>query len=105
MRAMRFAAALAAVVLCGVSCSSPKSEQKVEPKVLEPRVARLVAVPGETVGGDTLLERDAITAFYQARKSQPAWDVPPDAESIREAIVGIAKDGLDPRDYHLAAID
>src|SRR5262245_2045607 len=101
MRTIAFAAALAAVALSAASCSQPKLEKK----VLEPRVIRLVQTPGGTVRGEALLQHDVVTAFYQARNSQPAWDLPDDAESIREAIVGIVKDGLDPRDYHLAAID
>ena len=107
MRHLRFAA-LAAVALAGalflsVSCSP--SSPKAQAATLKPRVARLVATPGETVRGEVLLERDALLGFYQARKGQPAWDLEADGKSVREAIAGVAKDGLDPGDYHLAAID
>ena len=83
------------------SCSSPSLSRQ----TLQPRIAFLVSTPGETVRGETLLQRDAVAAFYEARKAQPAWKLPAGAESVREAIADIARDGLDPADYHLAQID
>jgi murein L,D-transpeptidase YcbB/YkuD len=83
------------------SCSSPSLKRE----TLQPRIAFLVSTPGETVRGETLLQREAVGAFYAARKSQPAWKLPSGGESVRQAIADIAQDGLDPGDYHLAKID
>src|SRR5688572_14801055 len=83
------------------SCSTPKLQSA----TLRPRVARIVATPGETVRGEPLLQREALVEFYKVRKNQPAWDLGSGARSVKEAIEGIRRDGLDPADYHLAAID
>jgi murein L,D-transpeptidase YcbB/YkuD len=90
-----------AVALVAASCSSPRLDQA----ALKPRLARLVSAPGTSVAGEALLQHEAVVAFYQARKGQPAWDLDAGAGSMREAIAGIARDGLDPADYHLARID
>ena len=83
------------------SCSTPKLQSA----TLRPRVARIVETPGETVRGEALLQREALVEFYKVRKNQPAWDLGSGARSVKEAIEGIRRDGLDPADYHLAAID
>ncbi len=101
MTTARFAPLALGLVLGLTSCSSPALKRE----ALAPRVAFLVATPGETVRGERLLQRDAVAAFYEARKSEPAWKLPSGAESVREAIADIARDGLDPGDYHLASID
>jgi murein L,D-transpeptidase YcbB/YkuD len=56
------------------------------------------------VGGEALLEPRAVARFYQARQSRPAWDGG-DTQAIVEAIRGVGRDGLEPRDYHLEAIE
>ena len=89
------------LLLSTASCSSPTLRSE----TLQPRLARLDTRAGETIRGEKLLERPAVLAFYAARKSQPAWNLDAGAASIREAIEGMAKDGLDPADYHRARID
>lgn len=98
--ALRFVAVLG-LLLSLSACSGSSLDQA----KLQPRVTRLIAKPKETVAGETLLQRDAVIAFYQDRKFKPAWDLGPGAASIREAIAGIGQDGLDPDEYHLARID
>src|SRR5262245_18392022 len=56
------------------------------------------------VSGEALLEPRAVSRFYQSRQSRPAWDVG-DAKAILESIRGVERDGLEPRDYHLEAIE
>ena len=97
---VRLLGALGAVLTLA-SCSGPSLERA----ALQPRVTGLIAKPRETVAGEKLLQRDAVIAFYQDRKFEPAWDLGPGAASIREAIAGIGQDGLDPDEYHLARID
>jgi murein L,D-transpeptidase YcbB/YkuD len=98
--ALRILGALG-LLLSITSCTS----RSVDRGALQKRVAGIVATPGTSVAGETLLERDAVVAFYQGRKNQPAWDLGQGAASIRDAIAGIAQDGLTPADYHLARID
>jgi murein L,D-transpeptidase YcbB/YkuD len=90
------------VLLSITSCSAPSGQSNA---AIQPRVARFVANPTAPIAGEALLQRKAVVAFYEARKNEPAWDLDNGAHSIRDAIEGIAKDGLNPADYHLARID
>jgi len=56
------------------------------------------------VRDQSLLEPTAMSRFYRVRGNRPAWDRRK-AEQIVEAIRGVKADGLDPADYHLAAIE
>jgi murein L,D-transpeptidase YcbB/YkuD len=91
------------VLLSIASCSSPLGHRTAG--AVPPRVTRLIATPGAAIGGEPLLQRTAVEAFYRARENRAAWDPDAGATSIRGAIADIAKDGLDPADYHLARID
>jgi murein L,D-transpeptidase YcbB/YkuD len=59
---------------------------------------------GGDVRGQKLLEASAVSRFYKARNGVHAWDGN-DAQEILLAIHDIRNDGLDPADYHLAAIE
>ncbi|HXF58971.1 MAG TPA: peptidoglycan-binding protein, partial [Candidatus Saccharimonadales bacterium] len=56
------------------------------------------------VRGEKLLEAAPVSRFYKARNGAHAWD-DKDPEEILQAVRDIAQDGLNPRDYHLAAIE
>ena len=43
--------------------------------------------------------------FYERRGFQPAWTEPAERADLLAALRGSAGDGLDPRDYHVAAIE
>jgi L,D-transpeptidase YcbB len=102
MPSIRFAilVALGSIVL-GFGCASGPSSEEVA-KAIGARVQKLGS-PG-TVEGERLLERQAVARFYGARDSRPAWDSK-DREEILEAIRSVKQDGLDPADYHLAALE
>jgi hypothetical protein len=70
-------------------------------ETLHARVADL----GNAVSGEPLRHGSVIDSLYGARKDEPAWKLPGDAESVKKAILAIAQDGLEPADYHLARID
>ena len=55
------------------------------------------------VGEQRLNEPRAVSRFYKARDSKPAWLG--HGNEIVAAIRGMEADGLDPADYHLAAIE
>lgn len=67
---------------------------------------RLTAIDrgAASVRGQRLLQAKPVSLFYQARKGTHAWDEN-DQSSIVQAIRGIGRDGLNPADYHLAAIE
>ena len=56
------------------------------------------------VRGERLLEAGPVSRFYKGRNGAHAWD-DKDPGEILQAIRDIAQDGLNPRDYHLAAIE
>ena len=64
--------------------------------------SRLSAVNGG-VRGQKLLEAPAVSRFYKARNGAHAWDGN-DAQEVLQAIQDVRTDGLNPADYHLAAI-
>jgi len=66
--------------------------------------ARVEHLEGE-VHGERLLRKSTVDSLYDARGGEPAWTLPKEGESVRDAILAIAQDGLEPADYHLAAID
>jgi murein L,D-transpeptidase YcbB/YkuD len=68
-------------------------------------VARSIAARSGSAaaGGEPLLEPKAVYQFYKGRSSMPAWL--DHVDDIVEAIRATEADGLDPADYHLAAIE
>ena len=93
-------ACIAALALTGCAPSGPPAA--VVAKGVQQRVASLEG--SAAIGGEPLLERKTVARFYQSRQSRPAWDRG-DAPAIVEAIRGVEQDGLEPRDYHLQAIE
>src|SRR5512132_3399433 len=57
-----------------------------------------------TIRGERLWQSRALARFYRARQSRSAWSGR-DAEDIVQAIRGVSRDGLNPADYHLKAIE
>lgn len=110
MKALRFLVLGCALLIGTVSCSSTPSlgglgTPALKRETLAARITQLGTPTDASVGGEKLLLGPSVVAFYEARKDEPAWKLPGDATSIRAAIAGIEKDGLDPAEYHLARID
>lgn len=61
------------------------------------------------VTNEPLCALEHLRRFYQRRNYQPAWhrgtEPLPDAYSLTQAIRGAHQEGLNPSDYHLAAIE
>jgi len=57
------------------------------------------------IDGDTLASIVVLPEFYERRSFQPAWTSPAVTDELLRAIRESAADGLDPADYHLAAIE
>src|SRR5262245_21678781 len=87
-----------AMVACGAAAPIPSDvTQRIQSRVVS------LERSGVAVRGEGLLQRQAVAKFYKARQSMPAWDQN-DANQIVDAIQGVTKDGLNPNDYHLTAI-
>jgi murein L,D-transpeptidase YcbB/YkuD len=97
-------ALLAFIVAASGGCSRAPAAEEVSEN-LRTTVATL-GNGSAAVRNVPLLERKAVTTFYEARKYRRAWDLGSgDADRVLEAIRGIARDGLDPKDYHLQTIE
>lgn len=76
---------------------------------LRTELARRLGAPGTAlvVEGVRLRDAEAVRRFYAAREHAPAWTGPDCAQAIVElsgAIEAAATHGLDPDDYHRAAL-
>jgi murein L,D-transpeptidase YcbB/YkuD len=60
-------------------------------------------MPGAALA-NALLAPDAVRAFYAARQQLPAWKDDVSYDALVQAIAGMAAHGLDPADYHAAAL-
>jgi murein L,D-transpeptidase YcbB/YkuD len=69
------------------------------------QVEQIRAAARPSVRGATLLMPAAVSAFYENRLFTPAWTLPAGAEAVLECVRGAERDGLQPRDYHLSAIE
>lgn len=102
--ALRGSAGLGLALLFSLSplaCGSRGPDRTAITHSIQTRVAS--AVPTGSIAGERLIEPKAVGRFYKARKSSVAWDHD-DAPKIIQAIRGVYADGLNPDDYHLAAI-
>lgn len=84
--------------------ASPVAAQPIT-ETLRLRVEQLHDGGASSIRGARLLRRDAVAHFFQRRGFEPAWRIPVASDQIRRAIVEIDQDGLNPAEYHLAAID
>ena len=57
------------------------------------------------IDGDPLASVVVLPEFYERRSFRPAWTSPAVTDELVRAIRDSAGDGLDPADYHLAAIE
>lgn len=55
--------------------------------------------------GVNVASRRILTDLYERRQFEPAWNRPQQAMELLELIRESAADGLDPADYHLAAVE
>lgn len=93
------------------SCRTPPPLSPVESarSVLETRVGPAGAEGPVYCRRDKLCGSDVLPAFYRARDCRPAWIDDAlslsDAAAFLEALRLVSGDGLDPENYHLAALE
>lgn len=71
---------------------------------LRGRIEAIHDAPDTPLAGRRLINPDAVVHFFEARGFTPAWNAEAIAE-VCQAIRRIDADGLNPSDYHLAAIE
>ena len=74
-------------------------------EILQLRIAQIRdGVPVE-IGGEIIASTMVLPDFYERRGFQPVWSDPRAREELIAALKASADDGLDPLDYHVAAIE
>jgi hypothetical protein len=57
------------------------------------------------IAGEPIASRRLIPEFYEARGFRPAWGRPGQADAMVRVVAASRDHGLDPADYHAAALD
>ncbi|HSJ08607.1 MAG TPA: peptidoglycan-binding protein, partial [Longimicrobiales bacterium] len=94
----------AAALLFALTTSAAAAAQVVAPAELQGVVARIRADASPRLGHETVHAPALIARLYERRAFAPVWD------SVRgvgllHALRGLAADGLEPLDYHLAVLE
>jgi murein L,D-transpeptidase YcbB/YkuD len=86
----------------GGSARQPEREQVSE--ALRSRIEDLRATGTMVAGGEVVRAQPLLLAAYETRGFQPLWEGDAGVASLVRAITGVWDDGLDPEDYHVAAL-
>ena len=69
------------------------------------RVEQIRLLGGLRLGDAAIASAEVLPAFYEQRDFRTAWTAPALTDQLVAAIRSAYEDGLDPADYHLAAIE
>jgi murein L,D-transpeptidase YcbB/YkuD len=101
-RAARACAAAVAVALAATWAPARAADAVAE--ALRARVEALRAGHEVRVAGEPIAARRVIPEFYEARGFRPAWNRPGQAEALVRLVAASRDHGLEPGDYHAAAL-
>ncbi|TAN55458.1 MAG: hypothetical protein EPN19_03015 [Betaproteobacteria bacterium] len=73
-------------------------------EVLRTRIEQLRTGQEVSVEGARIASRNLIPEFYERRGLRPAWTRPEQAQALLAAVQASSAHGLDPADYHAAAL-
>ena len=73
--------------------------------IIQARVGQLRNGTEVKIGAASLASTVVLPDFYEHREFQPAWTDPVNVDALIESVRGSLADGLNPEDYHLAALD
>jgi murein L,D-transpeptidase YcbB/YkuD len=92
-----------AATLTTVPAPSPVSEA-IRERVDHLRYEREHDARDHQVRGANIVAADGIARFFEADQFQPRWQDPGRLDQLIAAIADLQQDGLDPADYHVAAL-
>lgn len=112
-RALRFAriaralcvfalATCVAAASAGAARAQPDSQTSAS---LQLRIDQIREGAPVRIGGETVASTVVLPEFYERRGFRPAWTGGPERADLLAVLRASAGDGLDPRDYHVAAIE
>jgi murein L,D-transpeptidase YcbB/YkuD len=101
-RALPALVAIAALVLLiGPLCLRAEGDASL---IIQARVGQVLNGAQVMISGEKIASTVVLPAFYERREYQPAWTDPANVQALFAAISDSATDGLNPADYHLAAL-
>jgi murein L,D-transpeptidase YcbB/YkuD len=103
MRIVNWTGAVCLLIATGSHAFS--ADLAVSPEMLRQRVERLEAEASLGLPDARLAGSRLIPLLYARLEFQPAWTSPAMVDELLAAVRGAASHGLDPRDYHLQAIE
>jgi murein L,D-transpeptidase YcbB/YkuD len=103
-RALRGGALAACVAVSGAipAHAQPDSQSSA---ILQLRVEQIRDGVSVQIGGEALSSTVVLSDFYERRGFRPAWTGATERADLLAVLRESASDGLDPRDYHVAAIE
>jgi murein L,D-transpeptidase YcbB/YkuD len=101
---LRRAVIVACIVAAGAGPARARAQSDV-PTILQMRVDQVRDGSGVTIGGEAIASTVVLADFYEQRGFQPAWTDAAARQDLLAALRASAGDGLDPRDYHVPAIE
>ena len=101
---------IVARALCGLALAACVAAAASEPAhecptILQVRVDQIRNSAPVQISGETIASVVVLPDFYERRGFRPAWTEAQTRTDLLAALRGSAGDGLDPRDYHVAALD
>lgn len=97
--------ALLLALLIGVARAGAEAPGEEIVEALQRQVELLRAGTSATPGGELLTITPVLADIYERRGFRPEWTTPTTRDGLLEAIRDSAANGLDPGDYHQAAIE
>ena len=104
---MGLAVCLGAGVLAptGEAQTSSDADAASTAAIIQARVDHIRNGAPMKIGDETLASMVVLPDFYERRAFQPAWNDATARTELLAALAASAGDGLEPRDYHLAALE
>jgi murein L,D-transpeptidase YcbB/YkuD len=99
-------ASLVITLLCPLaSAQNPPGNNDPVAQAILAELDRLMSPDDTTIQGAQIALREPIHEFYARRAFRPAWTSARTAQQLRKALGDSINDGLNPEDYHAAALE
>jgi murein L,D-transpeptidase YcbB/YkuD len=95
----------AALAVIAAETTAPRGEVDAVAAAIQALVERAAGGEALAIEGSAIASQILLPHFYERRHFAAAWSDPTDVDALLEAIRGSESHGLDPADYHLAALE
>ena len=99
-----FSRALAAALVVFLALGARASHAQDVAELIRVHIEQLRATGMLEVGGEAVASRNMLTEIYERREFEPLWQAAWQVDSLLEVIEDSYAEGLDPDDYHHAAV-